>query len=418
VQAPAQPAAPQQPQQPEQQPQQPSPPQQPAEQPAAEKVVEKPAEELPPEAKTPEGRSQWNLKKLAEAMKAYHEKNGRFPAAATYKEEKPLLSWRVQLLPFLGAEALYKEFHLDEPWDSDHNRTLLSRIPEIFQTPGGPGEGKTCYLVAAGLGTMFGQREGISKNLIADGPDKTIMIVEADVERAAPWTQPQDLQYIPASPGAGLGAMRGKAFLAVFADGVVHKISTEIGADPLRGLFTYNGREILDLAAIEGKPGEGGAPARKPSEGMVAEAEQFFAQGDHVAFRPLDSGRAGGRGAGRGGRGLWRSESAAAGGDRVLDAGRGPADAQQASGAGERGDVWQVAPPGARPVGGGRGPSGFERRAGGRAAEDGVRRGECGRQAWGAGGGGGRPDRYRRRSSWTGRRGSGSGRGNREPGIG
>jgi hypothetical protein len=263
----------------EQQPQ-PEKPQQ-AEQPPAEQMVEKPAEEMPPEAKTPEGRSTWNLKKLAEAMKAFHEKNGRFPAAATYKDDKPLLSWRVQLLPFLGAEALYKEFHLDEPWDSDHNRTLLSRIPEVYQTPGGPGEGKTCYLVAAGLGTMFGQREGISKTLIADGPDKTIMIVEADADRAVPWTQPQDLQYIPASPGAGLGAMRDKAFLSVFADGVTHKIATDIGADALRGLFTYNGREILDLAAIEGKPGAGGEPARRPSEGFVAQAEQFFAQGDH-----------------------------------------------------------------------------------------------------------------------------------------
>jgi hypothetical protein len=256
-------------------------PDQPAEQPPAEKVVEKPAEELPPEAKTPEGRSTWNLKKLAEAMKAFHEKNGRFPAAATYKDDKPLLSWRVQLLPFLGAEALYKDFHLDEPWDSDHNRALLSRIPEIFQTPGGPGEGKTCYLVAAGLGTMFGQREGISKNLIADGPDKTIMIVEADADRAVPWTQPQDLQYIPASPGAGLGAMRDKTFLAVFADGVTHKIAADIGVDTLRGLFTYNGRELIDIAAIDGKPGEGGGPVRKPSEGMMAQAEQFFAQGDH-----------------------------------------------------------------------------------------------------------------------------------------
>lgn len=256
----------------------------PAEQPAekpAEPMAEKPAEELPPEAKTPEGRSSYNLKKLAEAMKAYHEKNGRFPAAASFKDDKPLLSWRVHLLPFLGAEALYNEFHLDEPWDSDHNRKLQARIPEIYQTPGGPGEGKTCYLVAAGLGTMFGQREGISKNLVADGVEKTIMIVEADADRATAWTQPQDLQYIPASPGAGLGAIRDKAFLAAFADATVHKVALDLGADLLRALFTYNGREIFDLAVLEGKPGAAGGPVRKPSEGMLAEAEQYFAQGDH-----------------------------------------------------------------------------------------------------------------------------------------
>lgn len=262
----------------------------PDEQPPAEepKPVEepKPAEEetaevLPPEAQTPEGRSMWNLKKLAEAMKAYHEKNGRFPAAATLsKEEKPLLSWRVQLLPFLKQEALFNEFHQDEPWDSDHNKALLAKMPEVFKTPGGPEGDKTCYLVAAGMGTVFGQREGIARNLIADGAEKTIMIVEADPDRAASWTAPEDLQYIPASPSAGLGGLRDKAFLVAFADGTVRKLSLGLGQDLLRALFSRNGRELVDLAMLDGQPGEDGK-IRKPTEGMLLQAEQYFAQGDH-----------------------------------------------------------------------------------------------------------------------------------------
>ena len=257
---------------------QPKPEPKPEEPPTAEQP--KP-EELPPEAKTPEGRSMYNLKKLAEAMKAHHEKNGRFPAATTLgKDEKPLLSWRVQLLPFLSQEALYNEFHRDEPWDSEHNKPLVAKMPEIYKTPGGPEEGKTCYLVAAGMGTVFGQREGISKNLIGDGPDKTIMIVEADADRAVPWTQPQDLQYIPASPAAGLGALRGKAFLAAFADGTVRKLGLDLGQDLLRALFSINGREMVDVAVLDGKPGADGV-VRKPSEGMLLQAEQYFAEGEH-----------------------------------------------------------------------------------------------------------------------------------------
>src|SRR5687768_11208075 len=37
----------------------------------------------------------------------------------------PGLSWRVAILPMLGEEPLYKEFHLDEPWDSPHNKPLV-----------------------------------------------------------------------------------------------------------------------------------------------------------------------------------------------------------------------------------------------------------------------------------------------------
>jgi len=40
------------------------------------------------------------------------------PAYRTGKAGKPLLSWRVLILPFLEEGAIYKEFHLDEPWES------------------------------------------------------------------------------------------------------------------------------------------------------------------------------------------------------------------------------------------------------------------------------------------------------------
>ena len=57
------------------------------------------------------------------------------PAYTTSKDGKPLLSWRVLILPYLEQEALYKEFHLDEPWDSPHNRTLIARMPAVYRCP-------------------------------------------------------------------------------------------------------------------------------------------------------------------------------------------------------------------------------------------------------------------------------------------
>src|SRR5438093_7201056 len=74
-----------------------------------------------------------NLKQLALAMHNYHDTYGHLPPAALKnKKGKPLLSWRVALLPFVEEDKLYKEFRLDEPWDSAHNKKLLAKMPKLF----------------------------------------------------------------------------------------------------------------------------------------------------------------------------------------------------------------------------------------------------------------------------------------------
>ena len=71
-----------------------------------------------------------HLKTLAAALDKYHEKHGVYPPAALCDTEgRPVLSWRVALLPYLGEEALFNEFKLDEPWDSLHNKRLLKKLP-------------------------------------------------------------------------------------------------------------------------------------------------------------------------------------------------------------------------------------------------------------------------------------------------
>ena len=47
------------------------------------------------------------------------------------KDDKALLSWRVAILPFIDQDALFKEFKLEESWDSPHNLKLLPRMPTI-----------------------------------------------------------------------------------------------------------------------------------------------------------------------------------------------------------------------------------------------------------------------------------------------
>ena len=72
--------------------------------------------------------------KIATGVNAYRKKHHTMPPAyLADKQGKPLLSWRVALLPYLGQQDLYKRFHLDEPWDSPHNRQLIPLIPDVYQ---------------------------------------------------------------------------------------------------------------------------------------------------------------------------------------------------------------------------------------------------------------------------------------------
>ena len=71
-------------------------------------------------------RASANLKRIAIAFQEFHDVRSHFPADIRTRDGKPVLSWRVAILPSLGHGELFKEFHLDEPWDSPHNKPLIA----------------------------------------------------------------------------------------------------------------------------------------------------------------------------------------------------------------------------------------------------------------------------------------------------
>jgi hypothetical protein len=192
--------------------------------------------------------AQNSLKQIGLAMHSYHDVYGHFPAAASYdKQGRPLLSWRVHILPYLEQEELYKQFHLDEPWDSEHNKQLLAKMPRIYAAPlpGGAKErGMTPYQVFTGKGTIFEDKKGVAIKDITDGTSRTFLIVEAG--EGVPWTKPQDLPFDPDKPLPRLGRPGADGFLALFADGSVHYIKKATKEKVLRALITYNGNEVVN----------------------------------------------------------------------------------------------------------------------------------------------------------------------------
>jgi hypothetical protein len=187
-----------------------------------------------------------NLRTIMIGLQNYADAGkGRMPPPAVVdKNGKRLLSWRVLILPYVGHKELYEQFHLDEPWDSEHNKKLLSKMPAMFASslPGGKKMDETYYQALVGPGAAF--EEG--KQLLfpadfSDGVSNTIGIVEAAT--AVPWTKPEDLPYDSNKPLPKFGAPLGGDFHAAFVDGSVRLMSKKADETNLRIIITRAGGE-------------------------------------------------------------------------------------------------------------------------------------------------------------------------------
>jgi type II secretory pathway pseudopilin PulG len=189
-----------------------------------------------------------NLKQISFALQGFAaDHRGQFPAAKG--EDGSPLSWRVHLLPQLGEQTLYKQFHLDEPWDSEHNKALIAQIPAAYMVPGSDfAEGETSYLAVTGPGTAFGDgTTGPGMEDFIDGAAETIVVVEAD--QGVIWTKPEDYQFDPSDPKNGLGGKRRFGFLALMADGYVTFVRDDDPPNAVAAMMTRSGRESIAIPA-------------------------------------------------------------------------------------------------------------------------------------------------------------------------
>lgn len=190
-----------------------------------------------------------NLKQIGLAMHNYESAYRHFPERVSFdKKGEPLLSWRVRILPFIDQAALYNEFHLDEPWDSEHNKKLIEKMPAVYSSPDSPElvpEFKTRYVVADAEGALFDGDEGPKISSVTDGTSNTIMVLEANAEHAVIWTKPDDLEIDFDDPLVGLISEITHGFHALLADGSVRFISEHIDPATLVKLITRAGGEVI-----------------------------------------------------------------------------------------------------------------------------------------------------------------------------
>ena len=190
-----------------------------------------------------------NMRQIGIAFNVHEQHFRRYPARAILsKDGKPLLSWRVQLLPYIDEKALYAQFHLDEPWDSEHNKKLISYMPDVYKSPQFTDmEGKTCYVVPVGKGTIFGTDTSLNPRAITDGERNTIMFVEVAPEKSVFWTKPDEMDYNPDKPFDGIGQPMAGFFKICCVDASVHRIPLTTDPSVLRAMFTYSGQDPVTI---------------------------------------------------------------------------------------------------------------------------------------------------------------------------
>jgi hypothetical protein len=185
-----------------------------------------------------------NLRALQTAAAGYAVEKGALPPRSINDADgKPLLSWRVALLPYLDRQDLYDRFHLDEPWDSAHNQALSAEMPEIFvhASAGIPAaSGVTLFQIPRGKGTLYDSDKPLTDEEIDRlpiGRSQTVFIVTAARDRAVPWTKPDDVELTPDDLLQRLLVVPVNRLPAAMNDGSVVDLSTTLDREQLLPMF-------------------------------------------------------------------------------------------------------------------------------------------------------------------------------------
>jgi hypothetical protein len=200
-----------------------------------------------------------NLKQIGLGIMNYDSAMGSLPARAICdKDGKPLLSWRVAILPYMEEDKIYAEFKLNEPWDSEHNKALIPKMPKIYNHPmivGGLGN--TIYKAPVGENAIFGKpvlkdQLWLNPLSIADlekstrGAGNLILCFECGAPVV--WSKPEDWQYEPAQPLPDFKATWKNGFMALMGDGRVISIRKDFKESAFRASLdpNSNSKETLD----------------------------------------------------------------------------------------------------------------------------------------------------------------------------
>jgi len=151
-----------------------------------------------------------NLQQIGLALQSYHEVHGSYPPAYICdRSGKPILSWRVLILPDLQHHDVYSKVRFDEPWNGPHNIRLAASMPACYRCPTDSGAqiGETSYVAVIGAETLWPGAASRRVTDIARSRSTVIQVVETANARIS-WMEPRDVAL--ANVLHDYGAVRGR----------------------------------------------------------------------------------------------------------------------------------------------------------------------------------------------------------------
>ena len=192
-----------------------------------------------------------NLKQIGLACINYADaNNGQMATNIANKAGEPLLSWRVAILPYVEQTPLYKEFKLDEPWDSDHNKKLIEKMPKLYAPVRVKAKaGETFYQVFAGPNALFGPKQPFFPASITDGTSNTGLVFEAG--DSVPWSKPSDLTFNEKLPLPKLGGLFDGELHVGMCDGSVMRVKKDFDVDEMKKLIMPADGNVIDIDKLK-----------------------------------------------------------------------------------------------------------------------------------------------------------------------
>lgn len=220
-----------------------------------------------------------NLKQIVLAFHNYHDTYGKFPPSNMGKN-----SWRIRIHPFMESSWFYSIYRLQEPWDSEWNRTLEFRRIKSDKSPepqltkfmptddmigevdptfnsraaGGlqcpshqdPKSPYTSYLMLVGPSAVGLPEDGRSLDEITDGTSHTMIVAEYAGHDIS-WLEPKDFDVETMSfrindpDKMSISSHHPGGPLVGMADGSVRQLSPDLPPEVVKAMITVNGGEKI-----------------------------------------------------------------------------------------------------------------------------------------------------------------------------